>query len=1250
MRQISETARTREVLRYEASAIAATHLYNESQIGPSPPNTNFNADPILTSLAQLATVRFDGDGAFVSFFDAHNQYFLAHATKTSPIIHVEHDDEHDHCYLRGKAIPRPNSFCEDVLLESGIDESTPLDQGESGRRLPVSVVPDIASSPRASRPVGIPGLPAARFYAAVPIRTARDINIGVVAVYGLEARTEIEPYLISLLRDLSATVTSHLSSTKSRIDLRRSERMVRGLGSFVEGTAGMSFNPATSNLDSFRNEGFEGTLNSGQQDIQRRERENMRRAASFAHEESQTRPSHLASPSPAVKHPVRSKSFPTAEAPPAIAISSPATLRIDGSGSANCDGDDHMSSVKHLFARAANIIRESIEVEGVIFVDASLSSFGGLVGANDTSDASLSTHSSSEDSLVDITKDDSNYACDILGYSTTASSSLDKSDTIPTQSPIPEKFLKTLLRRYPEGKIYHFGDGGSISTAGDSSESESVRASSQPPVTRSPSEASLSSTGMARGRRRGNKKWSRQSEGLSFLKIIPDARAVIIVPLWDYEKERWWYPARSFTRQADLSYLRAFGMSILSELARLEVKLVDKAKSDILGSLSHELRSPLHGVVAAAELLHDTSLDVFQCDVLHSLESCGRVLLDVLNHLLDYTKINSTMTMQDRKPMEKARKSTNPPPFNQLQLSTYTHIDSLFEESIDSVFAGHIFQKLSIAQLDHKSDHNDDVVALQRTDTLEAVESFGHQIGPNGRLKIHLGDVSVFEEIDPNVPWGFHVQPGSLRRIILNVLGNSLKYTDRGLIVISLGQEKNLSRKSSFDTNIKLTVTDTGRGIGSYFLQHHLFTPFSQEDQLSSGTGLGLSLVKKIVRNLHGSVSVQSQVGVGTRVQITVPVPQGTQEIQTGSKFTHHRTALAGLRVSLFGLRNTVHKSVGDEPLVSELNLMGKVCSDWLQLHVVEFGNDEIRPDLILCGEPSMDELLRDTGSGLLSAPIIVICKDAVVAHEHNKAMGEKTGHRVLEFISQPIGPRKLAKSLDAALRRWTEAAQTESSDPSPDLQPSTITSSADVILEDSSVVDNLDAVSRRESLMDTKSLSCSPGERAASPEHDQQPATSLLSKPAEAEKVVRKSSDTPRGNTPIPSPAHETRDRMILLVDDNPINLRILATYMKKLKKPYKTAINGLEALETFTADPPSFSCILMDLSMPIMGGLESTRKIRELERTLELTAATTIIALTGLASSKSQQEAYANGMDLYFTKPVRLQALATVLQERGI
>lgn len=136
------------------------------------------------------------------------------------------------------------------------------------------------------------------------------------------------------------------------------------------------------------------------------------------------------------------------------------------------------------------------------------------------------------------------------------------------------------------------------------------------------------------------------------------------------------------------------------------------------------------------------------------------------------------------------------------------------------------------------------------------------------------------------------------------------------------------------------------------------------------------------------------------------------------------------------------------------------------------------------------------------------------------------------------------------------------------------------------------------------------------------------------------------------------------LLVDDNDINLKILASFMKRLGHGYDTAVNGLEALQMCTANPGLYSFILMgklslpvldvvhkltvgcdaDISMPLMDGLESTRKIRQLERAEKIKPAT-VIALTGLASATVQREAIASGMDVFLTKPVNLKSLQRIL-----
>lgn len=105
----------------------------------------------------------------------------------------------------------------------------------------------------------------------------------------------------------------------------------------------------------------------------------------------------------------------------------------------------------------------------------------------------------------------------------------------------------------------------------------------------------------------------------------------------------------------------------------------------------------------------------------------------------------------------------------------------------------------------------------------------------------------------------------------MNLLGNALKYTSHGYVRIVLEATEMEDLRTSGTSEriprsmVTLTVIDTGRGISSEFLRSKLFTPFAQENSLSSGTGLGLSIVRSIVSLLEGDITIESEQGRGTR-------------------------------------------------------------------------------------------------------------------------------------------------------------------------------------------------------------------------------------------------------------------------------------------------------------------------------------------------------------------------------------------------
>lgn len=144
---------------------------------------------------------------------------------------------------------------------------------------------------------------------------------------------------------------------------------------------------------------------------------------------------------------------------------------------------------------------------------------------------------------------------------------------------------------------------------------------------------------------------------------------------------------------------------------------------------------------------------------------------------------------------------------------------------------------------------------------------------------------------------------------------------------------------------------------------------------------------------------------------------------------------------------------------------------------------------------------------------------------------------------------------------------------------------------------------------------------------------------------------ETPRPQVKekLAEPQEVTTEGKILLVDDNHINLKVLSAYMSKLGRSYEAVLNGKEAFGSYTQNPSNFAGILMDISMPVMDGLEATRLIRAHERKNQCNPVV-IVALTGLASDQIHQEARESGINVFLTKPVRLKTLCEVLESTNV
>ena len=151
--------------------------------------------------------------------------------------------------------------------------------------------------------------------------------------------------------------------------------------------------------------------------------------------------------------------------------------------------------------------------------------------------------------------------------------------------------------------------------------------------------------------------------------------------------------------------------------------------------------------------------------------------------------------------------------------------------------------------------------------------------------------------IDASVPSGVRGDPGRLRQVLTNLVGNAIKFTDQGEVVLRV----NLVQETADYVIIRGEVTDTGIGI-SQEGQTRLFRTFSQVDSSSTrkygGTGLGLAICKRLTELMGGEIGVESVSGKGSRFWFTARLAKGAASEERAAE---HLPALNGRRVCLVG-------------------------------------------------------------------------------------------------------------------------------------------------------------------------------------------------------------------------------------------------------------------------------------------------------------------------------------------------------------
>lgn len=821
---------------------------------------------------------------------------------------------------------------------------------------------------------------------------------------------------------------------------------------------------------------------------------------------------------------------------------------IEAASDGGSSTDSLSGKVADAFSRAANIAREAIEVEGVAYFDANFGTYGSLVGLS-RSDSEFSGSESStlgENAPRRNSHDSEKWTkpSDILAFSTSMSSSINRESVDDRALAMSETLLKGLLHRYPRGKVFNFSEDGMLSSS-DYTDGVFHDFSNN-------SSSNTSAQGVKRTRKyKQTRQRVRQNDAKALLELAPGARSIIFMPLWDSHKKRWYsgciawtlIPQRIFSLDDELTFFFGLGNSVMAEVHRLGAEYAEHAKSDLLSSLSHELRSPLHGVFGTVELLSDTTLSASQYSMVHAINSCASTLLDTIDHLLDYARINrlqqptrdstSGYIGRDLSTAGQSKITTtasHPVAKDVSDAFTAIQLDFILEQVVESVFAGYAF--------------------LQDPSSPYRKPSTPMGIFPRSRVQADYsaGKAKVILVLENASSWRFLTDAGKWRLIVLNILGNALKFTSTGYVCVTLDTRPSIDDQSDpgkpEESQVTLTVEDTGVGISKRYAREELFTAFSQEDALSSGNGLGLHVTRRTVLSLGGEIKISSQKGVGTKVvtklnlqrppEFAPPGALGMNAVDATREITQGKS-IAILRLGW---------NKADEILCSSLS---KICRDWLGMNVhiyIADGSLNTAKHLPRCDyyiitreDMNLSTITPAPGERIVP-PVIVLCSSPANASRMYAATQAGGNTNVIEYISQPCGPHKLAKTLKLCSSNQQMKCKSAGEQESLPIRPA--------ISSPRAVVMSQGQYTRPLKLPEVRIARISP------------PSPTQLS---------------PTQTSPDPIDTSQT----ILIVDDNEINVRILVVYMKKLAYEYVVARNGLEALDAFISDPARFKLILM-------------------------------------------------------------------------